>query len=379
METISRCSRCLLPSNLEGIILDDQGICNYCRNYDKDFGNWEEIKDRKKSEFEEILEKAKKLHRPYDCLVPLSGGKDSTYALYLASKVYKLRTLAVTLDNGHLSRLAKENIENALKLCDADHVFYHINRNNTSVLFSEFLQKTGDFCNACMRGINYSIEVSVRSFRIPLVIKGSGRRVQYISQIKQLETLNTPSYIGRVLKDSPNRLKFNYLAKDKNILEIQKIVGGLADILGIHRSALMRFMPQHIGMYDYIYLPYTEIIPIIKTEMGWNDYDGVAEHLDCDLHDIPFYRNTLIVPGITKSTFHNSGLLRQNIITPEEAREREKEDGDIDIPEDLKAFLADNGISYSEYINAVLHSDNKRYKNRIQLLARRIYHRLRKF
>lgn len=123
MKNIVRCKRCLLPDSLLGISIDEQGVCNHCRDYERNFAGWDSIKDRKAQEFQQLLEKAKSLKRPYDCLVPLSGGKDSTYALYLATKVYKLRTLAVTLDNGYLSDLAKVNINNALVNCDADHFF----------------------------------------------------------------------------------------------------------------------------------------------------------------------------------------------------------------------------------------------------------------
>ncbi len=87
------------------------------------------------------------------------------------------------MDNGYLSNPAKENINNALANCDADHIFYHINKANASLLFKAFVERSGDFCNACMRGINYAIEISLKSFNITLVIKGSGRRVQYVSQL----------------------------------------------------------------------------------------------------------------------------------------------------------------------------------------------------
>lgn len=99
MNEIKRCNRCILPASLSNITFDENGVCNHCLKYEHDFKNWDLIKDRREKEFIEILEKAKKLKRPYDCLVPLSGGKDSTYALYLATKVYGLKTLAVTLDN----------------------------------------------------------------------------------------------------------------------------------------------------------------------------------------------------------------------------------------------------------------------------------------
>lgn len=134
MAEFQRCTRCLLPSSIKGIVFDAEGVCIHCRNYERDFSDWDSIKERKAQEFKQLTEKAKSLKRPYDCLIPLSGGKDSTYALYLATKVYKLRALAVTLDNGYLTNPAKDNIRNALANCDADHIFYHINKANSNLL-----------------------------------------------------------------------------------------------------------------------------------------------------------------------------------------------------------------------------------------------------
>jgi len=94
-----------------------------------------------------------------------------------------------------------------------------------------------------MRSINYSIEVAVNMFKLPLVIKGSGRRVQYVSQIKELFSLNTPSYFNKVMHESPNYHRFKHLARFSNALEYQKIIGGVADIIGVPRNFLMRFIP----------------------------------------------------------------------------------------------------------------------------------------
>lgn len=144
--------------------------------------------------------------------------------------------------------------------------------------------------------------------------------------------------------------------------------------------SLMKFVPQHIGMYDYVYLPYTEIIQVIKKEMGWSDFGGTAEHLDCELHDVPFFKNTLVVPNITKSTLHNSGLLRQGIITREEALQKEEEDQASDPrPSELLKFLEDNGMTYDEYVAYVKNAKREKYAPRIQKLAREIYHRFRKY
>ena len=380
MNEITRCSRCILPSSLKGIIFNEEGVCNHCLSFEKNFAGWDAIEERKNKEFEKILAKAKSLKRPYDCLVPLSGGKDSTYALYLTTKVYGLRTLAISLDNSYLTSPAKENIKNALSHSNADHIFYTLNRKNTSELFKAFVINTGDFCNACMRGINYSIEFASKAFKIPLVIKGSGRRVQYVSQIKETSSLNTASYFENVIKGSPAREQFKHFSRNKHSLEFQKIVGGISDILKIPRSSLMRFVPQHIGMYDYIYKPYPEIIKILKNQMGWSDGSGKAEHLDCELHDAPFYMNTIKIPNITKNTFYYSGLIRQGIMSREEALKKETEDMfNNSRPLELEEFLAKNNISFENYKDFVLNSDKSQFEPKIQKLARNIYHKFRKF
>jgi predicted PP-loop superfamily ATPase len=380
MPEVIRCSRCILPSSLTGLIFDENGVCNHCIKYEDEFKSWDSIKERKEKEFEIILEKTKKLNRPYDVLVPLSGGKDSTYALYLCTKKYGLKTLAVTFNNGFLTRSARDNIRNSLASSNADHIFYTINRENSSGLFKTFILKTGDFCNACMKGINYSIEFTAKSFKIPLVIKGSGRRVQYVSQIKEISSLNTASYFANVIRGTESEKKFNYLSSNKHKLEFQKIAGGICDILGISRISLMRFMPQHIGLYDYIYLPFNEIIDIIKKEMKWNDASGSIEHLDCHLHDIPFFKDTIRIANITKNTFHMSGLIRQGLMTREEALKiEEAELRKKEPPAELYKFLAENKMNFDEYRKAVMNSNNSRYEPRLQKLAREVYHRFRRY
>jgi hypothetical protein len=380
MDNIVRCSRCILPDTLSTITFDEDGVCNHCRKYDDDFKDWDLIKDRREREFVEILEKAKKLGRPYDCLVPLSGGKDSTYALYLCTKVYNLKTLAITLDNGYLSNPAKENITNALASCTADHIYYTLSRRDSADLFKLFTERTGDFCNACMRGINYSIEFAASTFRIPVIIKGSGRRVQYVSQIKEVSSLNTASYFANVIKKSPEVKRFGHLADHKHRLEFQKIAGGISDIFHVPRTVMMRFIPQHIGMYDYIYKPFPEIIEIIKREMKWKDASGSVEHLDCELHDIPFYKDTLRIANITHETFHRSALIRQGIITRDEALKLEEEElNEKKPPKELLSFLKDSSISLDNYKIFVKEADKTKFEPKFQKIIRDIYHRLRKF
>ena len=92
MKDVKRCTRCILPESLPSVELDKSGVCNYCRTYDRLFSNWENVKSQRKKEFEHLLQRVKRLNRPYDCLIPLSGGKDSTYTLYLFNKIFYVFT-----------------------------------------------------------------------------------------------------------------------------------------------------------------------------------------------------------------------------------------------------------------------------------------------
>jgi len=170
---------------------------------------------------------------------------------------------------------------------------------------------------------------------------------QYVSQIKKVPSLNTASYFAKVINGTDVDHKFCHFARNKFKLEFQKIAGGITDILGIPRTSLMRFIPQHIGLYDYIYLPFTRIVEIIKKEMKWSDASGSPEHLDCELHDVPFYKDTLRIPNITQYTFYRSGLIRQGLMSREEALIKEKKElGNIKPPKELIKFLSDNNISF---------------------------------
>ena len=368
-----RCTRCILPETVPGIQFDDDGVCNFCLQYEKSFSDWNLVKEKKKAEFTRLLETARKLKRPYDCLIPLSGGKDSTYVLYLCARVYGLKCLAVTFENGYMSERAKQNINRALNSTKVDHLVYRMNHEDTIRLFKTFFTQTGEFCNACMRCINFSIETGVKRFKIPLIIKGSGKRVQYVSQITGISNSNSPFFFKRVLRVTENQHRFHYLGKARLGFEIYKI----AYILQLPRTLLMRFFPQSIGIYDYIYHPYPEIIEIIKKEMNWQNPDDTFEHFDCALHSIPFYVDTLKIPGITPHTFHNSGLIRQGLIFRADALKIEKEQLKHNIPPiELESLLKDFKLNITEFEKYIKHTDPERYIPIFEKLSRRLYHKL---
>ena len=95
---LQRCSRCLLPETHETIIVDEAGVCNVCRNQEiKRSIDW----NAKRVEFEKIIGEYRGKY-DYDCIVPFSGGKDSTFTLWALMKEFGLKPLVVSFDHGFM-------------------------------------------------------------------------------------------------------------------------------------------------------------------------------------------------------------------------------------------------------------------------------------
>lgn len=108
---MKRCQQCLIPDTFPNTTVGDDGICNRCKDHtDFSFQGVDELKKRL------LWREGPK----YDCVVPISGGKDSTYALWILRKELGLRTLAVNHHNRMTSPLARENITRVCEALDVD-------------------------------------------------------------------------------------------------------------------------------------------------------------------------------------------------------------------------------------------------------------------
>jgi len=110
------CSRCVQDSTVPGIRFDDEGVCNYCHLHDslcETFPN----DDRGEKYLDRIFAKIKKQGKgkKYDCVIGISGGRDSTFLLYKAVVDWGLRPIAVHFNDGFDNPVAGENMLNAVK------------------------------------------------------------------------------------------------------------------------------------------------------------------------------------------------------------------------------------------------------------------------
>ena len=120
-EKVASCKRCIMDAeNDPDLILDDDGICNHCHNFDKAI-NLLPKGEKALDYFNDSIAKIKAYgkNRKYDCIIGVSGGVDSTYLVYLA-KQNGLKALMVHCDNGWNSELSVKNIESLCKFSGFD-------------------------------------------------------------------------------------------------------------------------------------------------------------------------------------------------------------------------------------------------------------------
>jgi N-acetyl sugar amidotransferase len=161
--------RCGLPETYETIEFDAEGVCNVCRQneHKKDKIDW----PARKSQFDALIEEYRGRF-DYDCIVPFSGGKDSTFTLYHLVKEYKLKPLVVQFNHGFMRPTLLENNERTFKKLGVDVLSFTPNWNVVRRLMLEALVRKGDFCWHCHTGIfSYPMHVALK-FQTPLVVWG---------------------------------------------------------------------------------------------------------------------------------------------------------------------------------------------------------------
>jgi N-acetyl sugar amidotransferase len=166
---MKRCARCGLPETYETIQFDSYGVCNICRQheYKKDKIDWSERKGMLDSLVQDYRGK-----NDYDCLIPFSGGKDSTYTLYYLVKEYKLKPLVVQFNHGFMRPNLLANNERTFKKLGVDVLSFTPNWKVVKRLMLESLIRKGDFCWHCHTGIfSYPMHVAIK-YQIPLVFWG---------------------------------------------------------------------------------------------------------------------------------------------------------------------------------------------------------------
>lgn len=166
---MKRCSHCGLPETYETIEFDDQGVCNICRQHEF---KQEQIDWKSRQEMLGKLIEEYRGKYDYDCIVPFSGGKDSTFTLYHLVKEYKIKPLVVQFNHGFMRPTLLQNNERTFRKLGVDVISFTPNWKLVKRLMKEALVRKGDFCWHCHTGIfSYPMHLAIK-FNTPLVFWG---------------------------------------------------------------------------------------------------------------------------------------------------------------------------------------------------------------
>lgn len=136
---LKTCMRCIYDERIPKISFDKKGICNYCRQYEEMELSYKTGKEGR-GILEKYVEQMKKdgKGKPYDVVIGVSGGCDSSYMVHMAVKEFGLRVLAAHFDNTFNSRIAVENIECVLSALNVDLYTKVVNNEEFQRIFKSF-------------------------------------------------------------------------------------------------------------------------------------------------------------------------------------------------------------------------------------------------
>jgi len=177
------CNNCVLPDSRVGIEIGSDGVCSACKSH-RSKGVAVDWVDREK-DFSRIVDYAKANSKGYDCVVPVSGGKDSTWQVVKCLE-YVLNPLVVTWKTPGRTKIGAENLANLVNL-GVDHIDYQISpKVEKKFMYKAFVEFGATAIPMHMAIFNIPLKIAV-SFEIPLVVWGENSAVEYSGVDKSLQ------------------------------------------------------------------------------------------------------------------------------------------------------------------------------------------------
>ena len=339
------CNRCCMPETNEGMAFDELGICKACQSSEQKMRiNWQQ----RAGTLQEILDKAKEQSgNNYDCVVPISGGKDSAFQLHILVKVYGMTPLTVTFSHNWFTEAGKYNLTNILEKLEVDHMVYTPNRGLVNKLARKSLPLIGDSCWHCHAGVwSFPFHVAVK-FGIPLVIYGespaefSGRTTYWDQEIS-----SDKDFIRVGLKESIKVPAADMVGGDVSHKELNLFFPPTAEELdeaGIYGVFLGDFVFwDHERQTEFLIKEYDWREDRIEGSYKW--YKSVECRM-AGVHDYAKY----VKRGFGRATDFASQDVRAGLMTREEAFDLAAEI-DAKRPETLDYYLEITGYSEEEFL-----------------------------
>ena len=125
MIKLNYCKNCVYPESAVNLNINEHGICSACEAAEGQSINSEEFWNQRKLKFDKLISSITKNNKSnYDCLIPVSGGKDSYYQTHIMCEEYGLKPLLVTYHGNNFLEVGDKNRDNMRNAFDADHIVW---------------------------------------------------------------------------------------------------------------------------------------------------------------------------------------------------------------------------------------------------------------
>jgi N-acetyl sugar amidotransferase len=334
---MQRCSRCILPQTYPDIKFDADGVCHKCHEYEAKYASRDYTKLG--AELTRIVNWARGQGKQYDCIVPFSGGKDSSYTLYVCSKQLGLKVMAVNFNNGLRTPEALMNIDRITQVTDSAFVCYGPSWETMRKLYRALFLATGQFCFPCDMGIWATVHRVAEQYDVPLIVSGFSAQIE--SRGPKIYSYNDRLF----RKIASGILTEREMGDFLSLTKMQKIGRRLK------RGRVLRYRRQ-ISLPDYMKWDDAEIKRVISKELGWSPRaDGSSDHIDCCFAPMKGYFN-MQKWGFGEKTTKYAAMTRDGEITRDEALARAQRDESRNIEPVIEDFKQRLGVTSDDIVQS---------------------------
>lgn len=284
------CRTCGIPKAQPGVRFAEPDLCLTCKEFeryrkavDSYFGDLDELADI-------IRTRAAERTGEYDCVMLLSGGKDSTYALSRLMQITD-RVLVATLDNGFISDGAKKNIRMITEALGVEHRYLSTPAMND--IFVDSLKRHANVCQGCFKTI-YTLGLHLaRDVGAPTIVTGLSRGQLFETRLSQGLFTDGAVPAGEI---------------DRMVLEARRSYHDFQDVAAKRLNCGLFDDPEvldriaFVDFYRYCDVPMSEMYRHLKESVGWSRPMDTGRSTNCLINDVGIHVHR------TRRAFHNYAL-----------------------------------------------------------------------
>lgn len=180
------CRRCLYPENHPlGIVFDQEGVCSGCRVHEeKDEFLWDERAEKLEAIFDEFRTRKRVA---YDCIIPVSGARDSYFIVHVVKNLYKMHPLLVTYNNQYNTPLGIRNLSYLRTIFGCDLISQNVSPPLAQKITRETLRLMGSMYWHCLAGGSvFPVHIAVK-FKVPLIVWGAHQGCDQVGMFSHLD------------------------------------------------------------------------------------------------------------------------------------------------------------------------------------------------